>query len=179
MRENRNFIKRLLETPFLKAVYSGLGVEFVRDLAKMGLMFAGGIGLTIVATGMGNLTWSLKSFNLFGAVNEVNAPNQKIANESVYEIPLGTSVRLETGAFLALSRGHRDQIQAVVTSSSGQRERQYINPSSPLFETFGCDRVGVQLMENPTEEASSVLVLYTVERVSSEDCSGFLQKIFG
>ena len=92
---------------------------------------------------------------------------------AVYNVPLGTSVRLEGGEFLALSRSYRDRIEAVLTSSDGQREDQVISPSNPLFEKFGCDQIGVQLMEVPENDADSVLVLYTVERVTSDECDRF------
>lgn len=175
----RSFVRRLLTKPALKSVHDGLGIEFARDLIKGALMSLGGLALTILLSGLGNLTWSLQSFNLFGAVNEVDTPNQKLGSEAVYRVPLDTSVRLEGGAFLALNRGHRSQIEAILTSSSGQREDQYISPSNPLFETFECDRIGVQLMEKPADDATSVLVLYTKERAPSDECRGFFSRIFG
>lgn len=175
----RSLVRRLLAKPTLKSVHDGLGIEFARDLIKGALMSLGGLALTILLSGLGNLTWSLQSFNLFGAVNEVDAPNQKLGSEAVYRVPLDTTVRLEGGAFLALNRGFRSQIEAILTSSSGQRENQYISPSNPLFKVFECDRIGVQLMEKPAEDATSVLVLYTKERAPSDECKGFFNRIFG
>lgn len=176
----RSLMRRLLAKPTLKSVHDGLGIEFARDLIKGALMSLGGLALTILLSGLGNLTWSLQSFNLFGAVNEVDTPNQKLGSEAVYRVPLDTSVRLEGGAFLALRwGGHPRRIHAILTSSSGQREDQYISPSNPLFETFECDRIGVQLMEKPADDATSVLVLYTKERAPSDECRGFFSRIFG
>ena len=167
------FFGRLLKNPTLKSVREGLGVELMRDLIKGALMSLGGIVFAMFLGGFGELTWSLKSFRFFGAVNEVDTPNQKLRDNSVYRVPLGISVRLEDGEFLALSRDYRDRIIAVLTSSEGHREDQAVSPSNPLFEKFGCDQIGVQLMEVPEEDADSVLVLYTVERVSSDECSRF------
>lgn len=176
---SRSLVRRLLAKPTLKSVHNGLGIEFARDLIKGALMSLGGLALTILLSGLGNLTWSLQSFNLFGAVNEVDAPNQKLGSEAVYRVPLDTSVRLEGGSFLALNRGFRSQIEAILTSSSGQRADQYISPSRPLFWTFGCDRIVIQLMEKPADDATSVLVLYTKERAASDECRGFFSRIFG
>ena len=167
------FFGRLLKNPTLKSVRDGLGVELMRDLIKGALMSLGGIVFAMFLGGFGELTWSLKSFRFFGAVNDVDAPNQQLKDNAVYIVPLGTSVRLVGGEVLALSRDYRDRIEAVLTSSDGQREDQVISPSNPLFEKFGCDQIGVQLMEVPENDADSVLVLYTVERVTSDECDRF------
>lgn len=173
----RTWVGRAVQNLALKRIYEGLGIEFVRDLIKGALMYSGGIGFAVLLSGLGDITWSLTSFNIFGTVNTVEEPNQKIGSEAVYRLPFDTSVRLEGGGFLAISRGHREQIEAVLTDRNGSRKDQYITPTSPMFEVFGCDRVGVQLMELPEEDADSALVLYTKARVDSDECRGFWQSL--
>lgn len=166
-------IKQVSQSSAIRSICEGLGVELVRDVIKWGLMAIGGMGLTIIFSGLGDLTWSLRGFKLFGAVNTVEAPNQNIGSDAVHRLPFDTSVRLKGGAFLALNRGYRGQIEAVVTSDTGHHEDRYIAPSTPMFTEVGCDLFGIHLMEKPDREATSGLVLYTVAPVDDEDCRGF------
>lgn len=176
--ESGDWLKRLLHKPTLASIRNGLGVELVRDIIKGALMSLGGLGLTVLLSGLGNITWSLASFNLFGTVNAVENSNQKIGSEAVYRLPFDTSVRLEDGSFLAITRGNYSRISAVLTNEAGKKEGQVITPTSPMSEVFGCDRIGVQLMEIPKEEDDFALILYTKARVDSEDCQGFWRSLF-
>lgn len=158
---------------FVRKVREDLGVELARDLAKGALMTVGGVALTFILSGLGEITWSLRSFNWFGAVNSVDAANQNLADDAVYRLPLGTNVRLDGRVFLSVVHAHKDDVTVSVVAPDGKRVGKRLEPPASIFFDHDCQKLGIHLMEPHKEQDKDALVLYTNERLDTEDCRGF------
>lgn len=158
---------------FVKKVREGLGVEMARDLAKGALMTVGGIALTFIFSGLGEITWSLRSFNWFGAVNDVENANQKLADDAVYRLPFGTNVRLSGGVFLSVIDSGYGKFSVSLVAPDGENKSKRTSPPASIFFDHDCMKLGVHLMEPYTPEGTDTLVLYTKESLTTDECSGF------
>ncbi|WP_226562446.1 hypothetical protein [Salipiger thiooxidans] len=142
----------------------------------------GGLLLAVVSpfvTGFANWTFSARSWETFGAANEASAPGAYLSDDSVYRLPFGERFRVDADLYLAVSQSSSGAVYASLSLPNGDVESTRINTGRSLVAENDCKRVAVHLMREPERDASEAYVAYSTSRIRSEECSGFLQRIFG
>lgn len=141
----------------------------------------GGLLLTFlapIATGFANLTFSTRSWETFGAANDVNAPGSRLAADSVYRLPLNEKFLVAGG--LLLSVYHRyDKPNAALTAADGKVVRGELGASRSIRAESGCDRVAVHLMRAPAKDDPHFYIMYTTQPLEIEGCGGWMDWLFG
>lgn len=135
--------------------------------------------LTPIATGFANLTFGLKSWETFGAANDVDAPGSYLSRNSVYRLPLGERFMVDGSMLLAVNWDNYKRPTASLTQPDGRVKRDDISTSSSLSAEGGCRKVAIHLMRQPVAEAPQFYIMYTSERLKTDECQGFWSRLFG
>ncbi|MDO5647929.1 hypothetical protein [Paracoccus sp. (in: a-proteobacteria)] len=133
--------------------------------------------LSAVLTGVGTFTWLERGWNWFGATNAVSQVNQRLSPDAVYRLPFHHRVQLRGGLFLSVTPSMGDA-RATLTDASGRDHSGAITMSRSYFIDAKCDRIGVHLMQRPARGTTEALILYTQDRLTTDDCRGFWSRLW-
>lgn len=134
--------------------------------------------LTPLVTGFVNLTFSTRSWEVFGASNEAGTPGSHLSSDAVYKLPLNERFRIDGEFLLSVGRDDFQRPVAAATSITGWTKTSKINTSSSLSAETDCDRIAVHLMRQPSENDTEFFIMYTSQRLDVEQCRGFWARIF-
>lgn len=126
--------------------------------------------LTPLVTGFVNLTFSTRSWEVFGASNEVGTPGSYLSSNAVYKLPLNERFRIDGGFLLSVGRDDYQRPVAAATSVTGRAKTSKITTSSSLSAETDCDRVAVHLMRQPSESDTEFFIMYTSQKLNDEGC---------
>lgn len=136
------------------------------------------IFLTPLVTGFANLTFSTRSWEVFGAANAVDTPGSRLVADSVYRLPLNEKFRVDGDLLLSVYWKY-DKPNASLTATDGRVVRNDLGASSSLHTESGCDRVAVHLMRAPEKGDPHFYVMYTTQPLKAEGCGGWTGWLFG
>ncbi|MFV0382932.1 hypothetical protein [Paracoccus sp. (in: a-proteobacteria)] len=134
--------------------------------------------LTPIIAGFANLTFSMKSWELFGASNEAGMPGASLAPDSVYRLPLGERFRVE-GDLLLSVYWDSEYPYASLTNASGRVYRDHISVARSLSAAGNCRHVAVHLMRQPNDADQEFFIMYTAQPVESDECRSVWSHLFG
>nr|WP_246086391.1 hypothetical protein [Roseinatronobacter monicus] len=134
--------KRLLEwlnNPWSVAIVSGL---FLMTAAP-------------VVTGFVQLTFSVKSWQVFGASNATGAPGSFLRAGAVYRMPNGERFRVADDLFATVRWEYINSVRASLTTIEGQGSSQDIMRGQSVSLSGACQTVTLMLKKSGAELASA------------------------
>lgn len=135
--------------------------------------------LTPLVTGFANLTFSTRSWDVFGASNAAGTPGSYLSPDAVYKLPLNERFRVDGDFLLSVGRDNFKNPVAAITSDTGRAKTSRISASNSLSTESECDRVAVHLMRGPSESDTEFFIMYTSQRLDDEGCKGFWARLLG
>ncbi len=131
-----------------------------------------------VVTGFVQLTFSTKSWQVFGASNATGAPGSFLRADAVYRMPVGERFRVADDMFAAV-RWDGSSPRAVLTRDEGQGRAQYVNRGASVSLAGTCQTVTLHPMKIPQRGDTEFLVMFS--KVTHEDraCQPWWRRLFG
>ncbi|MFT3690063.1 hypothetical protein [Paenirhodobacter sp.] len=169
------FLRRVLDHWLLRDTVSAT----LSNLLSMALQAVGVALITFIVTGLGDLTFSLRSWSWFGWANAAGDPGSTLRPNAVYDMPVGARYRVADDMLLSVGRDYTKTPVATLTLPDGETRTRNISTSSSLSLSGKCETVSVHLMRQPEPDAQQFYVMYSTVNRDSKDCAGFWTRLFG
>ena len=129
-----------------------------------------------VVTGFVQLTFSTKSWQVFGASNATGAPGSFLRSDAVYRMPLGERFRVADDIFATVR--WRDGGRASLTSARGDGREHHIGSGESVSFSGACQTVTLHPMKLPQRGDTEFLVMFSTVRHEDRACQPWWRRVF-
>ena len=131
-----------------------------------------------VVTGFVQLTFSTKSWQVFGASNATGAPGSFLRSNAVYRMPQGERFRVADDIFATARWRFIDQVHATLVSMEGEGRSSNISSGATVSFSGACQTVTLHPMKLPQRGDTEFLVMFSTVRHEDRACQPWWRRIF-
>ena len=131
-----------------------------------------------VVTGFVQLTFSTKSWQVFGASNATGAPGSLLRADAVYRMPVGERFRVADDMFVAV-RWSAGTPVATLSGTEGQSRGQSLSRGESVSLAGMCQTVTLHPMKIPQRGDTEFLVMFSTVTHEDRACLPWWRRLFG